>query len=94
MDRLCTICENPITGPKIRLEGVTASSDDPDRPWLWGPLTVHDNCRLDIRSPWEPFIGNGYMLTWEIVDRDAEIPTAVFTAPPDTDDDGWVEEEP
>lgn len=95
MDRICVVCNNPIDEAQIRLEGVTVSSDDANRPWLWGPLTVHEDCRIRLRTPWEPFLGNGYMSTWEIVDRDAEIPEPVFTAPPDLDDDeDWVEDAP
>jgi hypothetical protein len=77
---ICAVCKTPLTSPKIRLEGVTASSDDPHRPWLWGPVMVHDPCRLELQTPWDDVVGD-FMRTYEMVDRDSEIPVPVFSEP-------------
>lgn len=68
MEYVREVCKEriyPNASRKIRLEGVTHASAP--KAWVWGPVTVHEECRLYLRSPYEDQIGDGYIATWEMM---------------------------
>jgi hypothetical protein len=68
MEYVCEVCKHAIPPDdrgKIRLEGVTHLSAP--KAWVWGPVPVHDKCRLYLRTPYDDRIGAGYKSTWEMV---------------------------
>lgn len=46
----CYVCQRPIVpGPKgIRYEGTTWGNSSR---WTFGPVPVHDDCRMDLKTP-------------------------------------------
>ncbi|MCA1603463.1 MAG: hypothetical protein LC776_18085 [Acidobacteria bacterium] len=48
---------------KVQIEGV--SHVDTPKAWVWGPVVVHDPCRLDLKTPLDDKIGQEYMALWE-----------------------------
>ena len=65
---MCEVCKQPINPDargKIRVEGVTHVSAP--KAWVWGPVTVHEECRLHLHTPYEDQIGDGYISTWEMM---------------------------
>jgi hypothetical protein len=67
MEYICAVCDKPIepdTQGKIRLEGVTRKSAP--NAWVWGPVTVHEDCRLRLETRYDDQVGvNGYIRTWQ-----------------------------
>lgn len=63
---VCHVCGRVIVADpdgRIRYEGVT---DTKTRMWIWGPVPVHDPCRLYVKTPFDTSIGNGkHLPTWE-----------------------------
>lgn len=63
---ICHVCSRPIRAGRdglIQFEGVT---DAKTNMWLWGPVPVHDPCRLVLKTPYDTSIGNGkYLPAWE-----------------------------
>jgi len=48
----------------IRLEGVTHTSAP--KAWVWGPVPVHEDCRLRLKTPYDDRVGiDGYIRTWQ-----------------------------
>jgi hypothetical protein len=35
--------------------------------WVWGPVVVHDECRLDVKTPFDEKGGLDYVAAWERV---------------------------
>jgi hypothetical protein len=65
MEYVCEVCERAVSPDdhgKIRLEGVT--HERAPKAWVWGPVPVHDECRLDLQTPYDDQIGAGYISTW------------------------------
>jgi len=63
MDYTCHVCSQPIepdSEGKVRLEGITPEDS---RAWVWGPVTVHEDCRLRLTTPYDDRIGAGYAAT-------------------------------
>jgi hypothetical protein len=48
---------------KIRLEGIPHI--DTPKAWVWGPVVIHDNCRLRLKTPFDDQLGEAYMALWE-----------------------------
>jgi hypothetical protein len=64
---VCEVCGEriePDARGKIRLEGVTHQSAP--KAWVWGPVPVHEDCRLRLRTPYDDRVGiDGYIRTWQ-----------------------------
>jgi hypothetical protein len=64
---VCEVCGERIQPDhqgKIRLEGVTHANAR--KAWLWGPVPVHEDCRLRLRTPYDDQVGvEGYIRTWQ-----------------------------
>jgi hypothetical protein len=62
----CFVCSRfirPGADGLIQFEGV---SDAKTNMWVWGPVPVHDPCRLVLSTPFDTSIGNGaYLPAWE-----------------------------
>jgi len=57
----CEVCGNPIEPNavgRIRLEGVT--HDSAPKAWVWGPVAVHEDCRVLLKTPYDDQLGKGY----------------------------------
>jgi hypothetical protein len=68
MEYVCEVCKRPIIPDargKIRLEGVTHRSAP--KAWVWGPVAVHEDCRLNLHSPYKDEIGGDYVSTWQMM---------------------------
>lgn len=66
MDWTCHVCGQrvqPDADGRIRVEGVTENPKG--KAWVWGPVVVHDPCRLKLRTPYDDEIGGRYRSTWE-----------------------------
>jgi hypothetical protein len=66
MTHICHVCNETITPDadgRIRVEGITEGANR--KAWVWGPVTVHDACRLRLVTPYDDRLGNGYTATWE-----------------------------
>lgn len=58
----CYVCGQQIDpsqeeGGRIHQEGVTEGPRG--MAWVWGPKTVHEQCRLDLSTPFDDEIGDG-----------------------------------
>lgn len=65
MDYTCHVCTRavePDPEGKVRLEGVTP---DDSKAWVWGPVPVHEDCRLRFKTPFDDRLGAGYTATWQ-----------------------------
>jgi hypothetical protein len=64
---VCEVCGGriePDARGKIRLEGVTHESAP--KAWVWGPVLVHEHCRLRLQTPYDDRVGiDGYIRTWQ-----------------------------
>ena len=61
----CHVCSqtvHPDDEGTVRLEGITP---DDSKVWVWGPVPVHEDCRLDLTTPYDDRVGNGYTATWQ-----------------------------
>jgi len=70
MTHTCYVCAgniDPNPNGQIRLEGITEATNEPGRPWVWGPVEVHEDCRLRLSTPYDDRIGADLMSTWEFV---------------------------
>jgi hypothetical protein len=64
----CHVCEQhiePDAYGRIRFEGVTEAPRG--KAWVWGPVAVHEDCRMGVVTPYDDKIGDGYVLTWQRV---------------------------
>lgn len=62
MDVTCHVCHEQVEAGcdgKVQLEGV--SHVDTPKAWVWGPVVVHDDCRLGLETPFDDKIGLEYM---------------------------------
>jgi hypothetical protein len=62
----CHVCGAevaPDARGKIRLEGITHESAP--KAWVWGPVPVHEDCRLKLSTPYHDQISTGYISTWQ-----------------------------
>jgi hypothetical protein len=68
VEYMCEVCKKlvlPDARGKIRLEGVTQIGTP--KAWVWGPVPVHEECRLHPHTPYDDQIGDGYISTWEMM---------------------------
>ncbi len=68
MDFACHVCHEqvePDDDGKVQVEGV--SHVDMPKAWVWGPVVVHDQCRLRVKTPFDDRVGGEYMALWERV---------------------------
>lgn len=76
MKYTCAVCRGtilPNDSGKVRLEGVTESPRG--KAWVWGPVPVHENCRLDLATPFDEGVGDRYIRTSDFLTaRDAAEP--------------------
>lgn len=66
MRYVCHVCGKtvePDAQGQVRLEGVTEAPKG--MVWVWGPVAVHEQCRLLLNTPYDDKIGNGYIATWQ-----------------------------
>ena len=66
MNYQCQVCGDVVSPDqegKIRFEGVTEAPKG--KAWVWGPVVVHDGCRLQLVTPFDDRIGDGYVATWQ-----------------------------
>lgn len=64
----CEICGKPIepnADGKIRVEGITHQA--PPRPWAWGPVPVHEECRLLVKTPYDDQLGEAFQATSDFI---------------------------
>ena len=64
----CYVCHKMIDPHqrRIRWEGVTRAPEQST--WIWGPVPVHEDCRLRLRTPFDDCVGSdGYISTWELL---------------------------
>ncbi len=65
MTYTCHVCRQtvqPDAEGKVRLEGITQGDS---LAWVWGPVSVHEDCRLRLTTPYDDRLGVGYVATWE-----------------------------
>ena len=58
MDFTCHVCHERVEAGrdgKVQLEGV--SHVDTPKAWIWGPVVVHDHCRVQVKTPFDDQIG-------------------------------------
>lgn len=69
MEYTCAVCDTavlPNAEGKIRLEGITEG--ETGMAWVWGPVPVHDPCRLHLKTPYDERVGDGrYRATWQLM---------------------------
>jgi hypothetical protein len=70
----CFVCKRPIerltTGlpdDRVHMEGV---SEEGTRNWVWGPVTVHYDCRLQLTTPYDDRIGLGFVAASDAMQYD------------------------
>jgi hypothetical protein len=66
MEYTCAVCHQgiePDVRGKIRLEGVTHTKAP--KAWVWGPVPVHEDCRLTLQTPYDDQVGTDYIRTWQ-----------------------------
>jgi hypothetical protein len=66
MEWTCHVCSEhiePDDRGHIRLEGITKQPKG--MAWVWGPVPVHEPCRLKLRTPYDDQVGDGYCSTWQ-----------------------------
>lgn len=66
MNARCYVCHLPVEPDakgRVRVEGVCPEGDR--MTWTWGPVVVHEQCRLRVRTPFDDRIGDGFMSLWE-----------------------------
>jgi hypothetical protein len=62
----CHVCQDavePDEAGKVRFEGITEAPKG--KAWVWGPVAVHEQCRLDLATPYDDRIVDGYVATWQ-----------------------------
>ena len=66
MKYVCAVCDRhiePDPQGKVRLEGVTHRKAP--KAWVWGPVPVHEDCRLTLQTPYDGEVGIDYVRTWQ-----------------------------
>jgi hypothetical protein len=66
MEHVCHVCTLPVLPDvqgRVRVEGITLQ--DQPKQWVWGPVVVHEDCRMDVRTPYDDEVGGAYVSTWE-----------------------------
>jgi hypothetical protein len=69
MQYTCYVCGRHIDPSQeedgsIHQEGITEGPRG--MAWVGGPVTVHEQCRLDLRTPFDEEIGGGrFVSTWD-----------------------------
>lgn len=61
----CFVCSRVIKQDEeglIRTEGMLKSGT---KAWEWGPVPVHDDCRLNLKTPLDD--QDGYMSAWQLM---------------------------
>ncbi len=64
MEYVCAVCDERIEPDDSKvLEGVTRQSAP--KAWVWGPVPVHEDCRLRLQTPYDDQVGteDGYIRT-------------------------------
>ena len=64
MIHYCYVCKQviePDAQGMIRVEGVTELPRG--KAWVWGPEPVHEDCRLDLKTPYDD--RDGFKHTWQ-----------------------------
>jgi hypothetical protein len=62
MDLNCHVCHKPVVpghDRKVQIEGI--SHVKTPKAWVWGPVIVHDDCRLRLTTPFDDEVGQDYM---------------------------------
>lgn len=65
LEHRCHVCSraiDPDDRGEVRFEGITQTTAA--RPWVWGPVAVHEQCRLDLKTPFDDKVGDGFESTW------------------------------
>lgn len=65
MTYTCHVCGQavqPDAEGKVRLEGITPADS---KAWVWGPVPLHEDCRVSLTTPYDDQIGDGYVATWQ-----------------------------
>lgn len=68
MDTSCYVCHEPVAPGRdgqMQCEGIYRLGKP--EAWVWGPVVVHDECRLDVKTPFDEKVGLDYMAAWERV---------------------------
>lgn len=66
MNYTCFVCHKtiePDANGEIRVEGITELPKG--MAWVWGPETVHEDCRHYLKTPYDDRLGDGYKSTWQ-----------------------------
>lgn len=66
VEYVCAVCDHliePDPRGKVRLEGVTHQKAP--KAWVWGPVPVHEDCRLTLHTPYDDQVGFDYIRTWQ-----------------------------
>lgn len=77
----CYVCAGPVQpdgAGQVRLEGIT--EPDKSHDWVWGPVVVHEDCRVHVTTPYDEEIGGRYCATWEKVPL-VKVPADVASDP-------------
>lgn len=65
---MCAVCLGEITTPTVRMEGVERDRQSGGG-YVWGPVPVHDPCRVLVKTPYDDEVGAGFVRTWDIVEH-------------------------
>ena len=67
----CYVCHHsiePNAQGEVRFEGVTLNFEPASgvQGWVWGPVAVHEDCRLQLETPHDDRVGEDLMRTWTL----------------------------
>lgn len=65
---LCAVCLEEITTPTVRMEGVERD-EAAGGGYVWGPVPVHEACRVHVRTPYDDRLGAGFVSTYDFVEN-------------------------
>lgn len=60
----CYVCSRSVApgrDGKVQREGIT--TERPPGGWVWGPVVVHDDCRLELTTPLDDLVGDGQFVS-------------------------------